>query len=99
MGTAGASSVAVKLVDPIPTIDLYMVWSASTVNSAVDAFVECVDEICDEGRMSSLAGTLAAPSQNNAPDAKSQTVLSETSSSRISAQSPAGPDHRIAVAD
>lgn len=44
MGTAGASSVAVKLVEPTPTIDLYMVWSATTVNSAVDAFVDCVDE-------------------------------------------------------
>jgi DNA-binding transcriptional LysR family regulator len=47
MGTAGASSVAVKLVDPIPVIDLYMVWSASTLNSAVAAFVECVDEVCE----------------------------------------------------
>lgn len=97
MGTAGASSVAVKLIDPIPTIDLYMVWSASTVNSAVDAFVECVDEICDEDETARRAGTLAAQSQNNPPDAKSQNVLSKTSSSRGPAQSPAGPGHRIAV--
>lgn len=48
MGTAGASSVAVKLVDPIPTVDLYMVWSESTVNGAVQVFVECVDELSDE---------------------------------------------------
>jgi DNA-binding transcriptional LysR family regulator len=46
MGTAGSSSVAVKLVDPVPTIDLYMVWSASSVNAAVGIFVDIVSEIC-----------------------------------------------------
>ncbi|ORM32496.1 LysR family transcriptional regulator [Williamsia sp. 1135] len=45
MGTAGASSVAVKLIDPTPTVDLYMVWSETTVNSAVAAFVDCVEEV------------------------------------------------------
>lgn len=49
MGTAaGAATVALKLIDPIPTIDLYLVWSPSTVNSAVEAFVTCVNETCGD---------------------------------------------------
>ncbi|GCE44860.1 hypothetical protein Rhow_000486 [Rhodococcus wratislaviensis] len=43
----GTSSVAVKLFDPIPTIDLYAVWRAEEINPAVSSFLDCID-LCDE---------------------------------------------------
>ncbi|MGV9409396.1 LysR family transcriptional regulator [Nocardia sp. NPDC003693] len=44
MGTPGSSSVAVKLVDPVPTLDLYAVWRAEEDNPAVAQFVQCLTE-------------------------------------------------------
>ncbi|MDJ0394208.1 LysR substrate-binding domain-containing protein [Rhodococcus sp. G-MC3] len=43
MGAIGANSVAVKLFDPVPAIDLYVVWRAGDVNSAVDSFLDCIE--------------------------------------------------------
>ncbi|MFI6047801.1 LysR family transcriptional regulator [Nocardia sp. NPDC051321] len=43
MGAPGSSSVAVKLLDPVPTLDLYAVWRAAESNPAVSLFLECVD--------------------------------------------------------
>ncbi|MFC0453337.1 LysR substrate-binding domain-containing protein [Rhodococcus jostii] len=43
LGAMGANSVAVKLFDPIPTIDLYAVWRSVEVNPAVFSFLDCVD--------------------------------------------------------
>ncbi|KAF0845307.1 LysR family transcriptional regulator [Nocardia caishijiensis] len=43
MGATGSSSVAVKLFDPIPTLDVYAVWRAEESNPAVSLFLECVD--------------------------------------------------------
>lgn len=43
LGAMGASSVAVKLFDPIPTIDLYAVWRTVEANPAVFAFLDCID--------------------------------------------------------
>ncbi|MFE6857287.1 LysR family transcriptional regulator [Nocardia sp. NPDC057668] len=42
MGAPGSSSVAVKLVDPVPTLDLYAVWRAEEDNPAVAQFVDCL---------------------------------------------------------
>ncbi|KAA8880353.1 LysR family transcriptional regulator [Nocardia colli] len=42
MGAPGSSSVAVKLLDPVPTLDLYAVWRADESNPAVSLFLECV---------------------------------------------------------
>lgn len=43
MGAVGANSVAVKLFDPVPVIDLYAVWRAGEVNPAVDSFLDCIE--------------------------------------------------------
>ncbi|MFG1795955.1 LysR family transcriptional regulator [Nocardia sp. NPDC049149] len=43
MGAPGSSSVAVKLFDPVPTLDLYAVWRADESNPAVSLFLDCVD--------------------------------------------------------
>ncbi|WP_433664417.1 LysR family transcriptional regulator [Nocardia sp. CA-128927] len=43
MGAPGSSSVAVKLLDPVPTLDLYAVWRADESNPAVSLFLECVE--------------------------------------------------------
>lgn len=43
MGAVGANSVAVKLFDPVPVIDLYVVWRAGEVNPAVESFLECIE--------------------------------------------------------
>ncbi|WP_330253459.1 LysR substrate-binding domain-containing protein [Nocardia sp. NBC_00565] len=43
MGATGSSSVAVKLFDPVPTLDLYAVWRADETNPAVSLFLDCVD--------------------------------------------------------
>jgi hypothetical protein len=40
----GVNTVAVRLVDPIPTIDLYAVWRGGEVNPAVFSFLDCVDD-------------------------------------------------------
>lgn len=42
MGAVGAHSVAVELIDPVPTIDLYAVWRASELNPAVELFLNCL---------------------------------------------------------
>ncbi|MEU0539811.1 LysR substrate-binding domain-containing protein [Nocardia sp. NPDC005978] len=44
MGAPGSSSVAVKLVDPVPTLDLYAVWRAEEDNPAVAQFVDCLSD-------------------------------------------------------
>ncbi|MGW5454432.1 LysR family transcriptional regulator [Nocardia sp. NPDC003979] len=43
MGVPGSSSVAVKLFDPVPTLDLHAVWRADEPNPAVALFLECVE--------------------------------------------------------
>ncbi|MCU1645384.1 MULTISPECIES: LysR family transcriptional regulator [unclassified Nocardia] len=43
MCTPGSKSVAVKLSDPVPTLDLYAVWRSSETNPAVSAFLDCID--------------------------------------------------------
>lgn len=43
MGTAHSSSVAVKLLDPVPTLDVYAVWRAADPNPAVALFLDCID--------------------------------------------------------
>ncbi|UGT68689.1 LysR substrate-binding domain-containing protein [Nocardia gipuzkoensis] len=43
MGGPGSASVAVKLFDPVPTLDLYAVWRADESNPAVGFFLDCVD--------------------------------------------------------
>lgn len=43
MGGPGSSSVAVKLLDPVPTLDLYAVWRAAETNPAVSLFLDCLD--------------------------------------------------------
>lgn len=43
MGTVGARSVAVDLIDPVPTLDLYSVWRQGEDNPAVELFMNCLD--------------------------------------------------------
>lgn len=43
MGAPGNGSVAVKLFDPVPTLDLYAVWRANESKPAVEMFLECLD--------------------------------------------------------
>lgn len=43
MGGPGTASVAVKLFDPVPTLDLYAVWRADESNPAVRFFLDCID--------------------------------------------------------
>ncbi|WP_336082715.1 LysR family substrate-binding domain-containing protein [Nocardia sp. SSK8] len=43
MGAAQGHAVAVKLVDPVPTLDVYAVWRAEEVNPAVSLFLACLD--------------------------------------------------------
>ncbi|WP_067865142.1 LysR family transcriptional regulator [Nocardia shimofusensis] len=43
MGAPGNSSVAVKLLDPVPTLDLYAVWRAEEKNPAVEMLLECLE--------------------------------------------------------
>ncbi|WP_206490824.1 LysR family transcriptional regulator [Rhodococcus sp. KRD162] len=43
MGAVGADTVAVTLCDPVPTIDLYLVWRGEESNPAVEAFVSCIE--------------------------------------------------------
>ena len=38
----GTSTVAVKLFDPTPMIDLYAVWRADAINPAVFSFLDCI---------------------------------------------------------
>ncbi|MBF6518706.1 LysR family transcriptional regulator [Nocardia farcinica] len=43
MGSPGNSPVAVKLFDPVPTLDLYVVWRADKTKPAVEIFLECLE--------------------------------------------------------
>ncbi|WP_054813853.1 LysR family transcriptional regulator [Nocardia arizonensis] len=43
MGAPDSSTVAVKLFDPVPTLDLYAVWTAAETNPAVSLFLECIE--------------------------------------------------------
>ncbi|MEU4320420.1 LysR substrate-binding domain-containing protein [Nocardia fluminea] len=42
MGSSDTDPVAVKLVDPVPTLDLHVVWRADEQNPAVAMFLECL---------------------------------------------------------
>ncbi len=48
MGAPGGGPVAVKLSDPVPTLDLYAVWRAEQTNPAVALFVKCLDSSCPQ---------------------------------------------------
>ncbi len=43
MGEPGSPAVAVKLIDPVPTLDLYVVWRSGETNPAVAAFLDCIE--------------------------------------------------------
>lgn len=43
MGKFDTGPVAVKLFDPVPTLDLYAVWRADETNPAVPFFLDCVE--------------------------------------------------------
>ncbi|MFI9508019.1 LysR family transcriptional regulator [Nocardia sp. NPDC052566] len=43
VGVPGSGTVAVKLFDPVPTLDLYAVWRATESNPAVAAFLACLE--------------------------------------------------------
>ncbi|WP_067689438.1 LysR family transcriptional regulator [Nocardia jejuensis] len=43
MGAPGSISAAVKLLDPVPTLDLYAVWRSDDTNPAVAAFLDCME--------------------------------------------------------
>ncbi|WP_278262460.1 LysR substrate-binding domain-containing protein [Nocardia sp. AG03] len=43
MGAAQSDSVAVKLIDPVPTLDVYAVWRAEEANPAVSLFLDCLE--------------------------------------------------------
>ena len=47
MGAVYPPPVPVKLVDPIPVVDLYAVWRADERNAAVGHFLDCVDHEAD----------------------------------------------------
>ncbi|WP_280401294.1 LysR family transcriptional regulator [Nocardia carnea] len=47
MGTRDTGPVAVKLFDPVPTLDLYAVWRAEDTNPAVPLFLDCVESASD----------------------------------------------------
>ncbi|TCJ95297.1 LysR family transcriptional regulator [Nocardia alba] len=42
MGSTDTDPVAVKLVDPVPTLDLHVVWRADEQNPAVAIFLDCL---------------------------------------------------------
>ncbi|MFD3508190.1 LysR family transcriptional regulator [Nocardia sp. NPDC058666] len=42
MGSSDTDPVAVKLVDPVPTLDLHVVWRADEQNPAVARFLDCL---------------------------------------------------------
>ncbi|MBC7304846.1 MAG: LysR family transcriptional regulator [Nocardia sp.] len=49
MGSSGTDPVAVKLVDPVPTLDLHVVWRADEQNPAVALFLDCLaDTVADD---------------------------------------------------
>ncbi|WP_040795491.1 LysR family transcriptional regulator [Nocardia higoensis] len=54
MGNPGNGSVAIKLLDPVPTLDLYAVWRADETKPAVEMFLECM-ELSDSLQMDSVA--------------------------------------------
>ncbi|MFF3573726.1 hypothetical protein ACFYXQ_38810 [Nocardia jiangxiensis] len=43
MGEPDSPAVAVKLMDPVPTLDLYAVWQSGETNPAVDALLDCME--------------------------------------------------------
>ncbi|OZC31803.1 LysR family transcriptional regulator [Gordonia polyisoprenivorans] len=43
LGVTGPDPVAVKLVDPVPVLDLYAVWRAEETNAAVAHFLDCIE--------------------------------------------------------
>ena len=48
LGASGPDPVAVKLVDPVPAIDLYAVWRADETSVAVHNFLGCLDAVDSE---------------------------------------------------
>lgn len=42
MGGPDSAAVAVKLLDPVPTLDLFAVWRTEDSNPAVELFLDCV---------------------------------------------------------
>lgn len=54
LGASGPDPVAVKLVDPVPVIDLYAVWRADEPSIAVEHFLECIES--REGEPRRLVG-------------------------------------------
>ncbi|GAB2674326.1 LysR family transcriptional regulator [Nocardia goodfellowii] len=52
LGAPGAGPVAVKLSNPVPTLDLYAVWRAEESNPATALFLDCMESLqprTDEG--------------------------------------------------
>ncbi|MFC9895366.1 LysR substrate-binding domain-containing protein [Nocardia sp. NPDC127579] len=52
LGGHGDGPVAVKLSNPVPTLDLYAVWRAETTNPATTLFLDCLESFqprTDEG--------------------------------------------------
>lgn len=49
MGLPNAGCVAVKLIDPVPTLDLYAVWRADDTNPALRCLLDCIDGAGDLG--------------------------------------------------
>ncbi len=43
MGGPDSGAVAVKLLDPVPTLDLFAVWRAEETNPAVGLFLDTID--------------------------------------------------------
>ncbi|MGN2637285.1 LysR family transcriptional regulator [Nocardia takedensis] len=48
MGGPDSAAVAVKLLDPVPTLDLFAVWRAEEPNPAVELFLDCVAAVRDD---------------------------------------------------
>ncbi|MEU8894490.1 LysR substrate-binding domain-containing protein [Nocardia sp. NPDC048505] len=52
LGAATDGPVAVKLSNPVPTLDLYAVWPAARTNPATELFLDCLESLqtrTDEG--------------------------------------------------
>ncbi|MFE3543735.1 LysR family substrate-binding domain-containing protein [Nocardia sp. NPDC059177] len=55
MGAVDDGPVAVKLIDPVPTVDVYAVWRAGQDNPAVPLFLDCLDAAAvPDGRSAEL---------------------------------------------
>ncbi|MEV0292345.1 LysR substrate-binding domain-containing protein [Nocardia sp. NPDC050710] len=48
MGGPDSAAVAVKLLDPVPTLDLFAVWRAEETNPAVALFLDAIAALRDE---------------------------------------------------